>query len=159
MRPADRDPERAVRDYDAALAVHLADLERFLGLAARQAAAAGANDPEALEAATRERDEAMSALLSAAAELAPLRQHVESLGEPWVRHDAWRSAAEARRRIGECLSRILAQDEQTLALLDAAGARRRAEWQEMEAASATLVAYRRSVAPPSRTASLLDHRG
>jgi hypothetical protein len=151
--------EQALEAYDSGLARHLDGIERFLTLAVRQTEAARASDAEALAAATSEREVAMSALLEDAAALAPLRQFVEGLDGPWTGHRAWVSAAAARRRIGDCVARILAQDDLTRAALAADTCRRQQERQELEAANATLAAYRRTLAPPSRPATLFDHRG
>lgn len=154
------DPERAVVDYEAALSGHLADVEAFLALTARQAeVTASAAEAEALEAIVAERDTAMARLLDTAAGLAPLRRVVESLEPPWDSHPSWLAAASARERIRECLDLIVEHDRRTRASLEAARTRHQQDRQELEAANATLIAYRRTLGPNSRPAALLDHRG
>lgn len=155
----DDDPERAVADYAAALSRHLADVEAFVALAARQAHLAESAAAEALEAIVAARDTAMAHLLDTAAELAPLRRFVESLTPPWTSHPSWRAADSARARIRECLELIAEHDRRTRASLEAARSRHQQDRQELEAANATLTAYRRTLAPASRPAALLDHRG
>lgn len=153
------DAERTIADYASALASHLADVERYLALTDQEAQAAASGDVTVLESLVAARDAEMARLLDTAAALAPVRQVVESLGPPWNSHPAWVAAATTRARIRERLDTIAAQDAQTLAVLEASRNRSQQDLQELEAASATLVAYRRTLAPATRPAALLDHRG
>lgn len=156
---ASHDAHHTLAAYAEALAEHAEDIERFLALAGRQAEAARHFDAEALIAVTHERDLAMAHLLEASNRLGPIRRWAESLQGSWTAHPGWQAAAASRRRIGALITRILAQDDETRALVEAAEERRQEVRHELDAANATLHAYRRTVAPASRTATLLDHRG
>lgn len=156
---ASRDTEDSISAYAGALADHLAEVERFLELAREQTEAVRLADADALTAIGRQRDRAMAQLLDTAARLAPQRRWVESLGSPWTDEPAWQAAASSRQRIRALVTSILEQDEATRALLETAAGERQAALQELDAANATLNAYRRALTPVSRPASLLDHRG
>lgn len=153
------DADDGLAAYAAALAEHAADLEGFLALAGRQAQSARQFDAEALTAVTREREEAIVRLLEVANQLGPTRRWAESLQGSWTLHPSWQAAAAHRQRIGAIVTRILAQDDETLGLLEAGAEHRQLARQELDAANATLHAYRRTIAPASRTATLFDHRG
>ena len=156
---ADHDAADALAAYGHQLHEHVRELEAFLDLARRQTAAARDGNPDALAVIVGDREAAFRRLVEAAAALTPARQWVEALGSASASEPALQVVAEARRRARELVESILAQDDLTRQALEEAAASRQQARQELEAANATLHAYRRAVLPSSRPASLFDHRG
>ncbi len=156
---ADHDVADALAAYVGQLREHAAGLEAFLALARRQAEVARLGDADALTAIVHDRDAALARLVDAAAGLAPMRRWADGLGPAWADRPDWQAVAAARQRARELVDAILAQDELTRGLLEETAASRQQARLELDAANATLHAYRRAIVPASRPASLFDHRG
>jgi len=151
--------EQALCTYAAGLEAEMALLRQLEALAAAQHAASAAQDMPGMHGGTDERGRLLAHLVTLEHELRPVRQSIALNHRVAEALPQFHAVAERHRMAGELVARILSSDEQTLAALREAEIARRFAAQAIEAGEHTLAAYRRVVAPPLASASLLNKRG
>jgi len=147
--------------YLVGLDLELVALETMLHLAEAQEVASETGDAEALLALLAQRSSTLSGLMDVEREIAGCRAKVAGqFGGAQAR--ATPSVEDVRQRhrlAAERLSRIDGHDRRTLEHLSRAESTRRDSSQMLDAAEATLAAYRKALAPPESRSGLIDRRG
>jgi hypothetical protein len=149
----------ALATYAAGLEAEMSLLGQLDSVSVAQRAASDAQDLSAVHQGTEARERLLAHLVALEADLRPVRQAI-ALHHRGAEHlPQFRVVAERHRVAAELVAKILAADEVTLAALREAEIARRFAAQAIEAGENTLAAYRRVVAPPLASASLLNKRG
>lgn len=148
-------------DYRAGLDAALELLARLEALSTRQRAEAGApsDSPTVLEGLMAERQHLLDGLLRLDAQITPLRERISRELAEARTLPGFSLVAERQRTAAAAVSRIMRQDQDSVAALQQSDARRRADAQHVETAGATLAAYRRVLEGPQGPVGLVDERG
>lgn len=147
--------------YLDGLNLELVALETLLQLAAAQDAASETGDAEALLALLAQRSSTVTALMDVEREVAGCRAKIAGqFGDAQGLTTTSVEDVRLRHRLAaERLSRIDGHDRRTLEHLSRAESTRRDSSQMLDAAEATLAAYRKALAPPESRSGLIDRRG
>jgi hypothetical protein len=151
--------EQALATYAAGLEAEMSLLERLDAISAAQRVASDAQNLPGVHEGTDERERLLAHLVALEADLRPVRQAIALNHRGAEDLPLFKSVAERHRTAADLVARILAADEVTLTALREAEIARRFAAQAIEAGENTLAAYRRVVAPPLASASLLNKRG
>jgi hypothetical protein len=153
------DLERALEDYRTGLQREVSLLETLASLAATQQEATLAGDADGLLAASARREAVMQHLLEVDNDLRPRRTMLaDALDETRALPGATTVATLhgiAQRHVRD----ILAIDVQTRASLERSENGRREAAHALDAAEATLAAYRKVLSPASPRSGIVDKRG
>jgi hypothetical protein len=157
MTPADLAP--AIEEYRAGLEAELQLLHQLERISQEQEAVSRDGDLSEFDAAADERDRLMQSLVAIEAGLRGVRQMLtdhrgQASAAPGF-GDVVRLHREAARLVGA----ILTVDQQSLSALADAELARRSAVVALERGETTLAAYRRVLAPPLASATLLNRRG
>jgi hypothetical protein len=151
--------EQALATYAAGLDAEMSLLGQLDEVSAAQRAASDSQDMVGVHRGTEERERLLAHLVAIEADLRPVRQSIALNHRGAEQLPQFKAVAERHRVAAELVARILAADEVTLTALREAEIARRFAAQAIEAGENTLAAYRRVVAPPLASASLLNKRG
>ena len=156
-----QDLPTALADYRAGLDAALDLLSQLEALSGRQRTASSDPSlaPDHVEALVAERQHLLDALLRLETQLTPLRAHLATRAEAARATPGFQLVADRQRAAAEAVTRIMEADRASLEALQQADARRRADAQSVDAAGATLAAYRRVLEGPQGSAGLVDQRG
>ncbi len=146
-------------DYGAGLDAALQLLTQLEGVAARQRALPSQSPPDTLTTIVAERQRLLDNLLVLEGRLRPLREFVSAHLDAARQVPGFEVVAERHRTAAEAVARIMHVDRESLAALQEADTRRRADAQTVETAGATLAAYRKVLEGPQGSAGLVDERG
>ncbi len=152
--------DAALDEYRAGLEAELTLLRQLQEHSSRQRELAGSGgDAAALQSILPGRDRAMAALLDIESRLRALRDTLAAHQAMAATRPGFPATSALHRVAAAFVREILGNDHETLAALRAADVVRRQASKTLEAAGATLAAYRRVITPPSSNASLVDERG
>lgn len=144
--------------YAAGLDAQLDLLHQLQELAVRQHATSAAADVEPLRALGEDRERVMILLLGVEEQIAPLRQQLAAHLADARTRPGFAPVASLHRVAESLVNEILGADRETMDAVRAADATRRQVAQMLEAGGTTLAAYRRSLAPATAGAVILDER-
>ncbi|RPJ69447.1 MAG: hypothetical protein EHM24_03575 [Acidobacteria bacterium] len=147
-----------VASYRSGLMAELTLLERLRELAARQHAARHADELAVLAGTADQREETLASLVQIEHHLRAMREALAAERARAAAVPGFTEVVALHRRAGTLVNEILSSDRETLEALREAERARRTVAQTMEKGSATLAAYRRVVAPPTRSA-IVDTQG
>jgi hypothetical protein len=148
----------AISGYGAGLEAELALLERLQRLAARQHDALVVDDIHLLAGIGEERESVMASLVELEHQIKPLRELLASGLDRAARLPGFNEVVTLHRTAGSLVSRIMSADQGTIEALREAEGRRRLAAQTVEKGTTTLAAYRRVVAPRTKSA-IVDTEG
>lgn len=155
----DGDIDDLIARYSAALDEQYARLQEVRAVAARLYAAAAGGDVDELNAATASRDEITARLTASEQRCRPMREALVARVVEARRAREFARVSALHREAERLVAAILAQDRSTLTALEDAEQSRRRVSRALEAGGASLVAYRRLIAPPLGNAEILNRRG
>lgn len=148
----------AIAGYGAGLAAELSLLERLGALAEAQQDAGRGDDLQRLTSVGDERAAVLASLVEVEHQIKPLRQVLSSALEEARAMPGFDEVVALHRAAGQLVSGILSADRGTMESLREAERTRRLAAQTVERGATTLAAYRRVVAPPTRSA-IVDAKG
>lgn len=144
--------------YGAGLEAELSLLERLRQLADSQHAALLDDDIRLLAAIGEERDLVMASLVEVEHQITPLRKTLSAALDRASALPGFRDVVALHRAAGSVVSTIMSADRGTIQALREAEGRRRMAAEAAEKGTTTLAAYRRVVAPRTRSA-IVDTEG
>jgi len=148
----------AISGYGAGLEAELSLLDRLQCLAAEQHEATLRDDVRLLSEIGEQRQAVMASLVEVEHQIKPLREQLASVLEQAAAVPGFQDVVALHREAGRLVSSILAADRQTMDSLREAEITRRLAAQTVEKGNSTLAAYRRVVAPHTRSA-IVDRTG
>lgn len=148
----------AISGYGAGLEAELALLQRLQRLAARQHDALLVDDIHLLAGIGEERESVMASLVELEHQIKPLRERLASGRAQASALPGFNEVVALHRTAGGLVSSIMSADRGTIEALREAEGRRRLAAQTVEKGTTTLAAYRRVVAPRTRSA-IVDTEG
>lgn len=153
------DEDRRLSHYVRALERELELMEEIGRCAAAQCAAVAAHCPDDLIDATRTRAALAGTLDACEREVLPMRQAIgaglASLGD----HPVFERVRWLHGELRALIESVLKTDDETRQSIQHHDDELKTMAQALDAAAATLTAYRRVVAPPPRPAALVDRHG
>jgi hypothetical protein len=149
----------AIGEYRAGLEAELTLIRQLADLAARQREITGSGDLVAFDRVADARDRIMRSLLTIEEDLRIVRETLASQRAAASRVPGFDALTELHREASRLVGRILSTDRESIAVLADAELARRSALASLEQGETTLAAYRRVLAPPVATASLVDRRG
>lgn len=155
----DGDIEDLIARYFAALEDQYARLQELRAVAARLYAAAAGGDVDELTAAVAARDEISVRLTATEHRCRPMRDALVARLDEARRAAEFPRVSSLHREAERLVAAILAQDHDTRTALEDAEQSRRRVSRALEAGGASLIAYRRLIAPPFGNAEILNRRG
>ena len=145
--------------YQAGLEAEMVLLRRLESLSERERELTGAGDYEGLKDITDQRDSVVANLVAVESEMRPIRQTLAMHRTHIGRLKGFQDVADLHKAAGRLISSIVESDKHSLAALQEAEQSRRFATQELEKGESTLAAYRKVVAPPLASATLVNRRG
>jgi hypothetical protein len=150
---------RLIGQYRAGIEAELNLLRRLDDVAARQRAGTHAGDFGALNAAADERDDIMRSLVTIEEGLRDVRTALTDHRELAAGIEGFDDVVALHREAAQLVSAILSTDQASLSALADAELARRSAVASLERGETTLAAYRRVLAPPVISATLVNRRG
>lgn len=148
----------AISGYGAGLEAELALLQRLQRLAARQHDALLVDAIHLLAGIGEERESVMASLVELEHQIKPLREMLACGLDQASALPGFNEVVVLHRTAGSLVSSIMSADRGTIEALREAEGRRRLAAQTVEKGTTTLAAYRRVVAPRTRSA-IVDTEG
>lgn len=148
----------AISGYGAGLEAEMSLLRRLRRLADEQHEAMLRDDVGLLAAIGDERELVMASLVEVEHQIKPLREMLASDLAGASEAPGFQEVVALHRAAGRLVSSIMASDEGTMEALRGAEVTRRLAAQTVEKGTTTLAAYRRVVAPRTRSA-IVDAKG
>ena len=149
----------ALEQYRAGLETEITLLDRLEAVAGRQRAVSEVRDFERLAAESDERDRLTATLVTVEQGLRAMRDSLAAARSRLARLPAYADVLRLRSAAAERVGRILAADRLSLKALADADLARRAAVASLERGETTLAAYRKVLAPPVSSASLVNRHG
>lgn len=150
---------RLIHEYRAGLEAELKLLYQLKRLSENQRRACQAQDMDRLADITDERDIVMANLVTVESELRPTREALAGSRQDAESLSDFDEVARLHRAAADLVYSIGSSDKDTLGALRDAELARRLASHAIEVGETTLAAYRRVIAPPVASASLVDTRG
>ena len=148
-----------IAQYRTALQAQVTLLHEIEALARDQFAASTARDFGQLATATARRNELTSTLSAIEDGLHAVRRSLDASRADVERLPAFSAVADLRKTAAELLAQILSTDQESMKLLADVELARRIALAAFDHGEATLAAYRKVLAPPLATTSLLNRLG
>jgi hypothetical protein len=148
-----------LEQYRSGLEAELSLLHHLADVSARQRAHMHAGRFDAFQAAADERDAIMRGLATIADDLRGVRQQLHAHHDTAVAAPAFAAVSALQREAAALVASILDTDQLSLSALADAEVARRSAVASLERGESTLAAYRRVLAPPVSSATLVDRRG
>jgi hypothetical protein len=148
-----------VGQYRSGLEAEMALLRRIDVLSTEQREVARTGPMERLVRITEERERLMAALVEIEHGLKPIRAKLAQARRQLSGLVEFKEVAAIHREAADLASAILTADRQSVEALQEAEFARRAAAQALEQGESTLAAYRRVVAPPIGSPTLVNKRG
>lgn len=148
----------AISGYGAGLEAEMSLLERLRRLAARQQDAMAGGEINLLAEIGDQRESVMASLVEVEHQIKPLRGMLASGLERAAALPGFNEVVALHRAAGLLVSSIMSADRGTIEALREAEGRRRLAAQTVEKGTTTLAAYRRVVAPRTKSA-IVDTEG
>lgn len=153
------DLARLIEQYRAGLDAELSLLHQLDAIAHHQRTVTTGGDFRAFGNAADERDRLMQSLVTIEAGLRAIRQTLTEHRDEAARLTGFEEVIHLHREAAHLVGGILSTDEQSLSALADAELARRSAVVGLERGETTLAAYRRVLAPPVASATLLNRRG
>lgn len=150
---------RLLQEYRAGIDAELALLHQLFDIAQEQQKVTRSANFKAFHAAADARDSIMRSLVMLEEHLRHVRQALMEARGAAMTIDGYDEVAERHRQAAHLVSTILAADQQSMAELANAELARRSAVAGLERGETTLAAYRRVLAPPVASATLVDKLG
>jgi hypothetical protein len=145
--------------YAAGIEAELALLRQVADVARQQHAASNGGDIRALEAAAERRDAIMRSMVTIEDGLRTVRQTLADHRDAAARIEGFDRVTARHREAAQLVNDILSKDRESLAALADAELARRSAVASLERGESTLACYRRVLAPPVASATLVNRRG
>lgn len=145
--------------YRAGLEAEIALLRQLEGIASRQREVSESRDYERFKTESDQRDRLTGTLVTIDQQLRAVRETLQSGHQALTGLPEYRLVAELRRTAADLVARILATDRDSMKALSDADLARKAVVASLERGETTLAAYRKVIAPPVSSATLLNRRG
>ena len=150
---------RLIEQYRAGLDAELSLLRQLADVSHRQQSLSAEGDLPAFNDAADERDRLMQSLVTIEAELRDVRAQLSEHRDAAIRLPGFEQVAALHREATQVINKILSRDKDSLSALADAEVARRSAVAGLELGETTLAAYRRVLAPPPASATLLNRRG
>lgn len=150
---------RLIDQYRAGIVAELNLLRQLSAIAAQQHDVSKRGDFDQFGDAADTRDRLMRSLLTIEDGLRVVRQTLTDHREIAATLPGFDEVAALHRQAAQLVGTILAKDQESLAALADAELARRSVVANIERGETTLAAYRRVLAPPIASATLLNRRG
>lgn len=153
------DLARLIEQYRAGIMAELNLLHQLAEISTRQHAVTRRGDFDAFGTAADARDGIMRSLVMIEEGLRGVRQSLTDHREVASKLPGFDEVAALHHQAAEMVGAILSTDQESLAALADAELARRSAFANLERGETTLAAYRRVLAPPVASATLLNRRG
>ncbi|MEO7191712.1 MAG: hypothetical protein ABI051_11720 [Vicinamibacterales bacterium] len=150
---------RLIEQYRAGVEAELVLLHQLADVSSRQRSVTHAGDFDAFGHAADERDRIMQSLVTIEEGLRSVRLELAAHRQLAMSIDGFESVLASHHEATALVSSILADDQALVSALADAELARRSAVASLERGETTLAAYRRVLAPPLASASLLNRRG
>jgi hypothetical protein len=148
-----------LEQYRSGLEAELSLLRQLAAVSARQREHMHAGHFERFEAAADDRDAIMRGLVTIAEDLRSVRHQLHEHHDLAVTLSGFAGVTALQREASALVASILETDQLSIAALADAELARRSAVASLERGESTLAAYRRVLAPPVSSATLVDRRG
>jgi hypothetical protein len=149
----------ALAQYRSGLETEIALLRQLEVIAARQRDGTTTRDFEQFAIESDARERLTRTLVNIEEGLRAIRDGLMRGRAELVNHPAYQEVLALRRKAEDLVAAILATDQDSMKALANAELARRAAVASLERGETTLAAYRKVIAPPVSSATLLDRRG
>ena len=150
---------RLIQEYRAGIEAELTLLHQLAAIANEQRTTTGAGDFAAFEGAADGRDRVMRSLVTIEESLRVIRHSLTEHREQASKLEGFEEVVARHRDAAHLVGTILANDQASLSALADAELARRSAVASLERGENTLAAYRRVLAPPVASATLVNKRG
>jgi hypothetical protein len=148
-----------LEQYRAGLEAEIALLRQLESVAARQRDVTESRDYEHFKLESDHRDGLTRTLVTIDQQLRDIRETLHASRQALSGLPDYAIVGELRRVAADLVQRILATDRDSMKALSDADLARKAVVASLERGETTLAAYRKVIAPPVSSATLLDRRG
>jgi hypothetical protein len=148
-----------VDEYEAGLDAELQLLGELEQIAGRQREVSQAQDFDAFRRESERREQLTHSLLAIEERLKPVRETLAAHRQHTSSLPNYQRMSIRHREAQDAVARILGTDRESFRVMAEAGVARRAALAGLEQGEQTLAAYRKVLAPPAATPSLVDKRG
>jgi hypothetical protein len=149
----------ALAQYRAGLKTEIALLQQLHAIAGRQRDGTATRDFEQFAIESDARERLTRTLVNIEEGLRAIRDALSQRRAALPAHPAYQQVLALRRVAADLVAAILGTDQESLKALADAELARRAAVASLERGEETLAAYRKVIAPPLSSATLLDRRG
>jgi hypothetical protein len=150
---------RLISEYQAGVEAEITLLHQLAEVSARQRAVTAAGDFKQFTQPADERDAIMRSLVTIEEGLRAVRHTLASHRQRAAELKGFDAVVKLHREATQLVNRIMATDQASLSALADADLARRSAVASLERGESTLAAYRRVLAPPAASATLVDRRG
>lgn len=148
-----------VEQYRAGLEAEVALLRQLAAISTRQREAMQARNFDAFGAAADDRDAIMRGLVTLEDDLSDIRAELHAHRADVAARPEFAAVTALHREAAALVASILGTDQSSMSALADAELARRSAVASLERGESTLAAYRRVLAPPLSSATLVDRRG
>jgi hypothetical protein len=148
-----------LEQYRAGLEAEVALLKQLESVAGRQRDVSESRDYDGLRRENDDRDQLTRKLVTIDQGLVGVREVLSRSRRALAGHRAYATVVELRRTAADMVAKILATDRDSMKALADADLARKAAIASLERGETTLAAYRKVIAPPVSSASLVNRRG
>jgi len=148
-----------LEQYRAGLETEIALLRQLEDVAARQREVTESRDYERFKAESDRRDRLTGTLVTIDQQLRAIRETLHDSRHALSALPDFKVCGELRKTAADLVQRILATDRDSMKALSDADLARKAVVASLERGETTLAAYRKVIAPPVSSATLLNRRG
>jgi hypothetical protein len=149
----------AIAQYRAGLEAEIALLRQLQAIAGRQRQGTANRDFDQFAIDSDARERLTRTLVTVEDGLRAIRDALSHGRPALLGHPSYQHVLALRRVAADLVAAILATDQESLKALSDAELARRAAVASLERGEETLAAYRKVIAPPLSSATLLDRRG
>jgi hypothetical protein len=148
-----------LEQYRAGLEAEIALLRQLESVATRQRDVTESRDYERFKMESDDRDRLTGILVTIDQQLRDIRETLHASRQALSGLPDYKVVGELRRTAADLVQRILATDRDSMKALSDADLARKAVVASLERGETTLAAYRKVIAPPVSSATLLNRRG
>ena len=148
-----------LEQYRAGLEAEIALLRQLEAVAVRQHEVTESRDYERFRTESDQRDRLTGTLVAIDQQLRTMRETLHDSRQALSALPDYKIVGELRRVAADLVQRILATDRDSMKALSDAELARKAVVASLERGETTLAAYRKVIAPPVSSATLLNRRG
>ena len=148
-----------LEQYRAGLEAEIALLRQLEHISARQREVTESRDYERFKAESDHRDRLTGTLVTIDQQLRAIRETLHDSRQALSALPDYKICGELRKTAADLVQQILATDRDSMKALSDADLARKAVVASLERGETTLAAYRKVIAPPVSSATLLNRRG